>query len=71
MDTQRHEIVKLPASATKSTNVSSYFVRSIEILKSIIIDYEIPKDAIAPIIVALIAVIIFFLLLLGNIPNCV
>lgn len=70
MDTQRHEIVKLPASATKATTVSSYFARSIEILKSIIISKQNLKDAIAPIIGALIAaVIIFFGLLLGNNSN--
>ncbi|BAZ51022.1 pentapeptide repeat family protein [Nostoc sp. NIES-4103] len=69
MDTQRHEIVKLPAPATKSTTVSSYFVRAIEIFKTIIISHEIRQGAIAPIVGALIAVIIFLMLLLGNISN--
>jgi hypothetical protein len=37
MDTQHHDIVKLPETTTptKSTILNSYFVRTIEILKSI------------------------------------
>ncbi|MFN6568604.1 pentapeptide repeat-containing protein [Dendronalium sp. ChiSLP03b] len=70
MDTQRHEVVKLPTvSATKFTTLSSYFIRTIEIFKSII-SHQISQDAIASIIGVLIAAaIIFFLLVLGNIPN--
>lgn len=71
MDTQRHEIVKLPTvSATKSTTLSSYFIRTIEILKSLIISHTISKEAIAPIIgVAIAALIVFFLLISGSISH--
>jgi hypothetical protein len=72
MDTQHHEIVKLPQATlpTKSTTLNSYFVRTIEILKSIIISIAISKDAVKLTIGALMAIAaIFFLLIWGNIPN--
>jgi hypothetical protein len=72
MNTQRHEIIKLPevAEATEGTPLRSYVVRNIEILKSVIISIEITKDAIVPIIVSLIvAAIACFLLSWGNITN--
>ncbi|AFY35516.1 hypothetical protein [Calothrix sp. PCC 7507] len=64
MNTQRHEIMKLPteaSSATESTPLRSYVVRNIEILKSIIISIEITQEAIAPMIAGLIVVTILFL----------
>jgi hypothetical protein len=71
MNTQRHEIVKLPEVAdTEATPLRSYVVRNIEILKSVIISIEITKEAIVPIIISLIvAAIACFLLSRGNITN--
>jgi hypothetical protein len=72
MDTQHHDIVKLPETTapTKSTILNSYFVRTIEILKSIIISIKIPRDAIKLIMGTCIAIaIIFCLFILGNAPQ--
>ncbi|WP_414566094.1 MULTISPECIES: hypothetical protein [unclassified Anabaena] len=72
MDTQHHDIVKLPETTTptKSTILNSYFVRTIEILKSIIISIEIPRDAVKLIMGTCMAIaIIFFLFNWGNTPH--
>ena len=72
MNTQPHEIIKSSeaSAATKPTPLTTYVVRTIEILKSVIISIEIPQAAVKPLIGGLIMTgVIIFMIILGNITN--
>ncbi|MFK0730130.1 MAG: pentapeptide repeat-containing protein [Gloeotrichia echinulata GP01] len=72
MKTQPHEIIK-PSKASSATTpipLTSYVIRTIEILKSVIISIEIPKEAVWPLIGGVIlTAVIFVMIVVGNITN--
>lgn len=72
MNTQPHEIIKSPeaSATTKATPLTTYVVKTIEILKSVIISIEIPQQAIKPLIGGVImTAVIIGMFIVGNVTQ--
>ena len=71
MSTQSKKIIKRhqPVSLEKSTPIINPLVQNIEILRTVMRSFEMPRNLITSIVIAIVSVIVICLLFLGNIAN--